>query len=131
MLFQAEEKVQSDDKTDEENVQSKSMNETPAQDKLIEEINNLNKQISSLSDLQNSGFSMVSHKDVKELISKRKSKERKLKELRQNAEIQKNIRKRKKEKIQELCETNDDAKKILKSMNREKPGKPRIGNAIE
>ena len=101
--------------------------ESPAQEKTKEKINTLNSQITSLTELRNSGFSSVSREEIKDVISEKKKNEKKLKKLQKATEYQKKSRMKRKEKLKKVCEMNPGAKNILKSMMRENPGRPRIG----
>ena len=115
------------DKDTEENLELKIKRITPAQDKLKEEINKANSQAVNLKQLENSGFSSVSRKEVIGVIQKRNALEKKLKRLQQNVVYQKKDREKKKAKIEEACAANPETRDILKSINRETAGKPRIG----
>ena len=77
------------DKDTEENLELKIKRITPAQDKLKEEINKANSQAVNLKQLENSGFSSVSRKEVIGVIQKRNALEKKLKRLQQNVVYQK------------------------------------------
>ena len=109
----------------EKNLQLKTL--TPAQDKLREEINIKNAQAVNLKQLENSGFSSVNRKEINDLILKRKTLEGQLKRLQQNNDHQKKSRERKKLKIEQVCETSPEVRNILKSINKEKPGRPPLG----
>ena len=77
-----------------------------------------NAQVSHLKELENTGFSSVSRKEVSDLIQKRKALEGQLKRLQQNSDHQKKSRERKKLKIEQACETSPEVRNILKSINK-------------
>ena len=66
---------------EDESKDSKQVREAPAQLKKKEKINTLNSQISTMRSLQNSGLSMVSQKDMKNLIAEKEKTEKELKIL--------------------------------------------------
>ena len=75
--------------------------------------------------LSNSGFSGVSQKDLKSLISKKEALEKELKRLEKKAEWERKNRLKVKEKLQDLSKLNPNDK-VLKSMTRGVPGRPPI-----
>ena len=132
-LFQTGEKSEKRSpelKNKNESSKPKNIRETPAQEKLKADINMKNAQVSHLKELENTGFSSVSRKEVSDLIQKRKALEGQLKRLQQNSDHQKKSRERKKLKIEQACETSPEVRNILKSINKEKPGRPRLGKSF-
>lgn len=100
--------------------------ETPTQNKLKEEIGQLDSQIAGMKAIQNSGLSAVSHKEVRELCEKRKEKEKNLKRLENKAKIMSKLREKKSQQLKSFCEANPEAAKALKSLNKSTPGRPRL-----
>ena len=107
-------------------LEPKQIREAPSQDKCKEEITSLNSKISGYRTLQNSGLALVSHKEIKNLMDEKSSKEKNLKRLQKKSAWARNDRLKKKENIRKLCETDENAAKILKSSNRGIPGRPRL-----
>ena len=67
-----------------------------------EKINTLNAQISSVRSFQNSGLTMVSHKELKDLIAKKEATEKELKVLQQKQQWAKKNRLKRKETLEKL-----------------------------
>ena len=86
----------------------------------------MNDQIASFRTLQNTGLSLVSHKEVKKLIDEKENKEKELHRLKQRAKWMKERRFKTKETLKKLSQGDENVAKALKFVNRETPGRPRI-----
>ena len=92
-----------------------------------EKISKLKYQICNLQSLQtNGGLELVSKEDVDKIRSKLKKEEAHLTRLTQGARHQQIFRDKKKKLIQKVCDGDENAARILKSVNREQAGHPRI-----
>ena len=92
-----------------------------------EKISKLKYQICNLQSLQtNGGLQLVSKEDVDKVRSKLKKEQDYLTRLTQNARNQQVFRDKKKKLIQKVCDGDENAARILKPVNREQAGKPRI-----
>lgn len=86
----------------------------------------LSEQIVSLTKLYESGMSSVTKRDVHDLREKLKKEQCLLKKLKRESERQHKQRANMREKLDEVCELDPNAAKILKSFNRQTIGRPRI-----
>ena len=86
----------------------------------------MNAKISGLQTLKNTGLSLVSHKDMNEIIQEKKSTEKKIRRLEKRSSWARNDRLKKKDAIAKLCAIDDNAAKVLKSSNRGIRGRPRL-----
>ena len=76
--------------------------------------------------MDNSGLSIISQKDLKDLITKKEEKEKNVKRLQRKAEWQKQNRIKVKDTLKKLTEKSEENAKALKFMTRDTPGRPRI-----
>ena len=95
-----------------------------------EKISKLKYQICNLKSLQTGatggGLELVSKEDVDKVRNKLKKEEDYLTKLTQNARSQQTFRDKKKKLIQKVCDGDENAARILKPVNREQAGHPRI-----
>ena len=100
--------------------------EAPTQLKLKDEIGVINSQISNFRALENSGLSLVSKKDVQNLVATKQKKEKKLSTLEYKAKWEQKKRKRVKETLNSLRNASEQNANALKFMTRGIPGRPSI-----
>ena len=133
---QNDEKVEDKVEKDDEKVEEKSVDEspviieksrsTPALDQTEKEINTLKQQLIRLKELRyQNGYAQVSLQDISKLEAEINKKEVRKRRLIRDANDQRNKRKKTKENIKEICDTDENAAKILKSVNRKVTGRPR------
>ena len=92
-----------------------------------EKVSKLKYQICNLSSLQtNGGLELVSKEDVDKIRTKLKKEEAYLTRLTQGRRHQQIFRDKKKKLIQKVCDGDENAARILKPVNREQAGHPRI-----
>ena len=99
---------------------------TPAQDRWKKRIDQLTKQITTLTSLRESDFSDVSKTKVDEVRKKLHKEELELKKLQRKAMRQRELCKKRRDGIQKLCDEESKAKETLKSFNRTETGRLRI-----
>ena len=133
---QNDEKVEDKVEKDDEKVEEKSVGkdpviieksrDTPALDQTEKEINILKQQLIRLKELRyQNGYAQVSLQDISKLEAEINKKEVRKRRLIRDANDQRNKRKKTKENIKEICENDENAAKILKSVNRKVTGRPR------
>ena len=98
----------------------------PAQEKLRNEIFVLNTEYHSLKTKFSSGVSTVTSKELDDTRRSILKAEAKLRNLKKNSESHKQKRIKTKHIMQELIETNEEAAKLLKPINRPASGRPRL-----
>ena len=79
-----------------------------------------------MQELRHSNTSLVSKTDVDNLKGQLSQEKTALKHLIQNSRNQQNFRDKRKRLIQDVCDKDENAAKVLKSVNRDHPGRPRI-----
>ena len=99
---------------------------TPALDQVNEEIDKLNKHLFNLRESKSDGFSKVDNSDIEDVKKKINEKEVRKRRLLRDARAKVEKRKLIKDNIRELCETDEKAAKILKTVNRKVEGRPRL-----
>ena len=111
---------------EEKKIPNERIYEKPAQVTAKEKIHAINSHLSTLRGMQSSGLSNVSHKEIKDLQKQKSLAETQLRKLKQNAKRQKKKRQKAKEKIQKACEVSEEVRNILKPVNRNTIGRPRL-----
>ena len=99
---------------------------TPRQDEIKEELAVIHQQIASFRSLTNTGLSVVSHKEMKKLQDRKTSLEKELTRLNKRSIWARKNRSQIKQNVEKLCKEDPNAAKVLKSVNRQIPGRPRI-----
>ena len=86
----------------------------------------MKQQLIRLKELRyQNGYAQVSLQDISKLEAEINKKEVRKRRLIRDANDQRNKRKKTKENIKEICDTDENAAKILKSVNRKVTGRPR------
>ena len=78
----------------------------------------MNERIAGFRKIENSGLSLISHKDMKNIQKEKESKEKQLKLLRRRADWAVKRRSDLKNTIQNLSKQNPEVEKALKMVNR-------------
>ena len=102
--------------------------DTPAQDKITQEIFKLKADLEWKQKVFSSPLSddTVTSKDIHDIQRTIAKKEGKLRNLKKNSKTSLEKRARKKETIQQLIESNEEAASVLKPITRPGPGRPRL-----
>ena len=111
---------------DEPPTKTAKIQETPAQDKKVAEINNLQSAISSLVALRNSGMSTVTLGQISDKQKELKLKKQQLNKLKSDAKRKQTRRSKFRDAVRTVCEDNPAIGLVLNSFNRGITGRPRL-----